>query len=159
MFKLVELAAREDYDALGTYPWWDDDGVDAADRWADALDPLFVEQGDDAIGIDSAARSSSFLTIMEPGHPIPNLGDTAIVGGPRDLPASLTRNLRPHSTSNFANDDGTLAAGYWLLRQVLDDTDQHHDYAITALVDLAASNATEQVQLTILQVGATEGVA
>ncbi|GAA2524654.1 DEAD/DEAH box helicase [Rarobacter incanus] len=60
MFRRVELAAREDYRALAGL-----DGANGwdADRWADALDPLFDEFGDDAIGFDAAARSAALLHI------------------------------------------------------------------------------------------------
>jgi superfamily II RNA helicase len=61
MFRRVELAAREDYTALAALGGgWD------GDRWADALDPLFEAQGDEAIGIGPNARSSALVTIVEP---------------------------------------------------------------------------------------------
>jgi len=39
------------------------------------------------------------------------------------------------------------------VRQVLDDLDGHHDWAITAVVDLAASDAAEGPVLKIQKVG------
>jgi len=139
MFKLVELAAHENYDALaartgnsGNYGASGTSGWDA-DAWADALDPLFVEQGDDAIGIDGKARSGALLTILEPGQ---------------QLPAGIRLN-------SLNQDDGSIVPpGYWWVRQVLDDLDGHHDWAITALVDLAASDAALAPVLHIQQVGA-----
>ncbi|MCL1869691.1 MAG: DUF3516 domain-containing protein [Promicromonosporaceae bacterium] len=118
MFRLVELAARERYEALGAASGtaaWD------ADAWEDALDDLFVEQGDDAIGVDAPARASALLTILEPGA---------------ELPAG-----------------GRVEPGTWWVRQTLDDDDGNHDWAITALVDLAASDEAGAVALTVLHVG------
>jgi superfamily II RNA helicase len=60
MFRRVELAAREAWDALGSLDG--EDGWDA-DAWADALDPYFEEHDD--IGIDAAARSSDLLILEE----------------------------------------------------------------------------------------------
>ncbi|GAA2232468.1 DEAD/DEAH box helicase [Rarobacter faecitabidus] len=60
MFRRVELAARENYSALGALD--SGDGWHAR-AWADALDPLFDEFGDDAIGIDGAARSAALVHI------------------------------------------------------------------------------------------------
>jgi superfamily II RNA helicase len=118
MFRLVELAARENYPALGAASGttaWD------ADAWEDALDDLFVEQGDDAIGVDAAARASGLLTILEPGATTP--------AGEKVAPDT------------------------WWVRQVLDDADGNHDWAITARVDLAASDEAGAVVLTVLTVG------
>jgi len=123
LFRLVELAAREDYDALAQRSDW------TADQWADALDPLFVAQGDDAIGIAANARAASLLTILEPGA---------------ELPAGV----------NQAGWDGHIVPpGYWWVRQVLDDADGDHDWAITALVDLAASAASDTPVLNTQSVG------
>jgi len=140
LFRLVELAAYEDYDALaartatptgkspqsGERPQlrtdWD------AYAWEDALDPLFVAQGDDAIGIDAAARSSSLLTILEPGAELP-LGTTFPTGG------------------------NVVPPGYWWARQVIDDADGDHDWAITAIIDLAASANSDAPVIKIVDVG------
>ncbi|MEN5072395.1 DUF3516 domain-containing protein [Isoptericola cucumis] len=129
MFRRVELAAREDYDALerldGAAGW---DG----DAWADALEELFEAQGDDAIGIGPEARSAALLTVLEPGA---------------ELPAG--------ATTRGADDGehGVVQPGTWWVRQVLDDTDGDHDRAVTALVDLAASDEAGAVSLTIVDVG------
>jgi superfamily II RNA helicase len=118
MFRLVELAARENYAALGatsgTSAW------DAA-AWEDALDDLFVEQGDDAIGVGAPARASALLTILEPGA------------------------TTPHGEK--------VAADTWWVRQVVDDLDGNHDWAITARVDLPASDEAGAVILAVLTVG------
>ncbi|QAY63144.1 DUF3516 domain-containing protein [Xylanimonas allomyrinae] len=122
MFRLVELAARESYGALaaasGT-PAWD------AGAWEDALDDLFVEQGDDAIGVDAPARAATLLTILEPGAELPQ--------------------------------GGRVEPGTWWVRQVLDDLDGNHDWAITARVDLAASDEAGAVVLTVVGVGTLGG--
>ncbi len=111
MFRRVELAARENYRALGEL-----DGAAGwhADAWADALDPLFDEFGDDAIGFDGAARSPALLQIADD-----------IDGNDR----------------------------LWSVRQVLDDPDHSGDWAITAQIDLDASDEAGQVVLTIVEVG------
>ncbi|MGP7961184.1 DEAD/DEAH box helicase [Sanguibacter sp. A247] len=62
MFRRVELASREAYTALGALDAAD--GWDA-DAWADALDPMFEEYGDDAIGITAAARSPRLVEVAE----------------------------------------------------------------------------------------------
>jgi hypothetical protein len=125
MFRRVELAAREDYDALerldGAAGW---DG----DAWADALEPLFETQGDDAIGIGATARSSALVTILEPGA---------------ELPAGATT----------GDGQGTVPAGTWWVRQVLDDVAGDHDWAVTAVVDLVGSDEAGEVVLTVVHVG------
>lgn len=125
MFRRVELAAREDYDALerldGAAGW---DG----DAWADALDPLFEAQGDDAIGIGATARSSALVTILEPGS---------------ELPAGTTT----------GDGQGVVPAGTWWVRQVLDDVAGDRDWAVTALVDLPGSDEAGEVVLTVVDVG------
>ncbi|WP_093186031.1 DEAD/DEAH box helicase [Sanguibacter gelidistatuariae] len=107
LFKRVELAAREAYSTLGSL-----DGKDGwdADAWADALDPMFDHYGDDAIGIDPAARSPKLVTITE-----------GVDGNPR----------------------------LWTVRQVLDDPDGDHDWAITVIVDLDASDEAGEAVLRV----------
>ena len=121
MFRLVTLAARENYDSLAANSNW------TADQWADALDPLFVEQGDDAIGIDADARAARYLTILEPGAELP-----------------------PGVTLDGA---ATIPTGVWWVRQILDDADGDHDWAITATIDLAESAAAEAVVVSVQDVG------
>jgi superfamily II RNA helicase len=121
MFRRVELVARESYGALAALGGgWD------ADAWADAVDPLFEEQGDDAVGIGPEARSAALLTILEPGAELPGSagGDTVHV-----------------------------EPGTWWVRQVLADADANHDWAVTAQIDLAASDEAGEVVLTVLDVG------
>jgi len=126
MFRLVELAAQEKYEALAAAsgaPEWD------ADAWEDALDPLFVEQGDDAIGFDASARAASLLTIWTPGA---------------ELPPGTSRMLE-HSPAACPPDT-------WIARQVLDDYDKHHDWSITAVIDLPASDESGAVALKVISV-------
>ncbi|WP_144268240.1 RNA helicase [Demequina sp. NBRC 110055] len=129
MFRRVELAARENYAALGAL-----DGRSGwtADAWRDALDPLFEAQGDDAIGIGPEARSAALLTFVEPG------GDH----GEGRAQAALA-----------ATAEGSLPEGTWLVRQVLADPAGDHDWAITALVDLEASDEAGAPVIEVLAVG------
>ncbi|MDE0572725.1 DUF3516 domain-containing protein [Demequina sp. B12] len=130
MFRRVELAAREDYaalEALDKRSGWN------ANAWRDALDPLFVAQGDDAIGIGPDARAAALLTFVEPG------GDHGI---------------GPAVAALAATEHGTLPEGMWLVRQVFDDRDGDHDWAITATVDLDASDEAGAPVIDILNVGA-----
>lgn len=111
MFRRVELAARERYAALGVLDGasgWD------AEAWAAALDPLFEEFGDDAIGFDAAARSPQLVQITK-----------SVDGDARQ----------------------------WLVRQVLDDPDHNGDWAITARIDLDASDEAGEVIMQIVEVG------
>ncbi|HZJ39586.1 MAG TPA: DUF3516 domain-containing protein, partial [Demequina sp.] len=129
LFRRVELAARENYPALGALDaaaGWD--GV----AWREALDPLFEAQGDHAIGIGPNARSVALVTFVEAG------GDHE-GGGAR---AALA-----------ATPDGTLPEGTWVVRQVLDDPAGDHDWAIVAAVDLDASDEAGAPVLTLLYVG------
>ncbi|MFV0285014.1 MAG: DEAD/DEAH box helicase [Demequina sp.] len=129
IFRRVELAAREDYAALGAL-----DGASGwgADAWRDALDPLFVAQGDDAIRIGPDARSAALITFVEPG------GDH----GEGRMQAALA-----------ASPDGSLPEGSWLVRQVIDDLDGDRDWAITALVNLDASDEAGAPVIELLHVG------
>jgi hypothetical protein len=129
LFRRVELAAREDYTALGAL-----DGAagwDAA-AWREALDPLFEEQGDHAIGIGPDARSAGLVTFVEPG------GDHD-EGRAR---AALA-----------ATSDAALPAGSWVVRQILDDPAGDHDWAITVVVDLDASDEAGAPVMELLHVG------
>ncbi|MDO8145498.1 MULTISPECIES: RNA helicase [unclassified Isoptericola] len=124
MFRRVELAAREDYDALETLDkasGWD------GDAWADALEDLFETQGDDAIGFGADARSAALLTMLEPGAALP-------AGAP-------------------PSDASTVPADTWWVRQILDDANGDRDWAITALVDLPASDEAGRPVLEVLAVG------
>jgi superfamily II RNA helicase len=47
----------------------------------------------------------------------------------------------------------TVEPGRWVVRQVLDDPEAHHDWAITAEVDLAASDEAGTAVLKVLAVG------
>ncbi|WP_203656386.1 DEAD/DEAH box helicase [Demequina activiva] len=129
LFQRVELAAREDYQALGALDAGA--GWDAA-AWREALDPLFEEQGDHAIGIGPDARSAALVTFVEPG------GDHD-EGRAR---AALA-----------AAPDASLPEGTWVVRQVLDDPAGDHDWAVTALVDLDASDEAGAPVIELLHVG------
>jgi len=129
MFRRVELAGREDYRALAALDaasGWD------ADAWGDALDPLFEAQGDDAVGIGPGARAAALFQVVEAGGEVPpgHEGPTAA-----------------HAPG------GVVPDGTWLVRQVLDDPAGDRDWAITASVDLAASDEAGTPVVTVLAVG------
>ncbi|WP_251151761.1 DEAD/DEAH box helicase [Cellulosimicrobium sp. Marseille-Q4280] len=129
MFRRVELAAREDYRALAALDGasgWD------ADAWGDALDPLFDAQGDDAVGIGPSARAAALFQVVEAGG---------------EVPAGHEGPTTDHAPG------GVVPAGTWLVRQVLDDPAGDHDWAITASVDLAASDEAGTPVITVLAVG------
>lgn len=117
MFRRVELAANERYEALAALDATD--GWDA-DAWGEALDPLFEAQGDNAIGIGAQARATSLIQILETG--------TTPSGTP-------------------------VEQDTWWVRQVLDDPDGDHDWAITAVIDLSASDEAGEVVLRVESVG------
>lgn len=60
LFRRVELAARDDVDALGAL---DRDAGWNADKWADALDDYFDTYDD--IGIDTAARGARYFMVTK----------------------------------------------------------------------------------------------
>lgn len=124
MFRRVELAAREDYDGLEALD--KTSGWDG-DAWADALEDLFETQGDDAIGFGADARATALLTMLEPGAELP-------AGAP-------------------PSDTPTVPPGTWWVRQVLDDANGDRDWAITATVDLAASDEAGAPVVRVLHVG------
>ncbi|SEJ70233.1 Superfamily II RNA helicase [Demequina mangrovi] len=129
MFRRVELAAREDYQALGAL-----DGAAGwnAAAWEDALDPLFDLHGDDAVGIGPNARAAALLTIVE-------AGTSGEDGRGRAALAAAGHDAAP--------------AGTWIVRQVIDDPAGDHDWAIVAAVDLDASDEAGGVVLELLAVG------
>lgn len=62
MFHRVELAARENYDAFDALA--QKDGWNG-DDWADAIDPMFEEYGDEAISVGPDARSPQLFQITK----------------------------------------------------------------------------------------------
>lgn len=129
LFQCIELAAREDWTGLASLD--NSRGWDAA-RWCEALDGLFEDQGDDAIGIGPDARSARLITWVIPGG---------------DHDEHEARMALAHAP------DATLPEGMWLVRQVIDDANGDHDWAITALVDLAESDAAGVAVMEIIHVG------
>jgi len=130
LFRRVELASREDYAALGAL-----DGAAGwnAEAWASALDPLFEAQGDAAISIGPNARSAALVTFVEPD------GDHS----------------QAHARAALvATPDGVLPEGSWMVRQVFDDLDGDHDWAIVAVVNLDASDEAGAPVIELLSVGA-----
>ncbi|MFH5823965.1 DEAD/DEAH box helicase [Georgenia sp. AZ-5] len=126
LFRRVDLLAREAYEALGNLDG--DAGWDAA-RWERAVAPYWDEY--DWLGTGPEARAASLVEIAE--RP-----------ADADLPAAL-------AGTTLAD----LASGsrVWLARQTFDDPDGDHDWGITALVDLDASDVADAVVLRVLDVG------
>ena len=102
LFRRVQLAAREDWAALGEL---DASAGFDAEAWAAAMDPYWDEH--DAVGIGPDARGPAMLLVTE-------------------TPTE------------------------WRVRQILDDPAGDHDFGISAVVDLAASDeaGTAMVRLT-----------
>ena len=109
MFRRVELAALEHYDALAEL---DGDAGWGADAWAEAMDDYYAEYDDLGTGPD--ARGPALLMITEEGR-------------------------------------------VWQVRQILDDPDGDRDWAITATVDLAASDEAGEPVITLTGVGPATG--
>ena len=110
LFRRVQLAAREDWAALGEL---DASAGFDAEAWAAAMDPYWDEH--DAVGIGPDARGPAMLLVTE-------------------TPTE------------------------WRVRQILDDPAGDHDFGISAVVDLAASDeaGTAMVRLTAVgMVGAS----
>jgi len=116
MFRHVELAAQRRYDDLADL---DEAGGWKPDRWRDALAPYFDEH--DTIGTGPNARSSGLL-VVDQGPSGPLSGVAVVDQGPSG-PLS-----------------GVVGARTWKVRQVLDDPDGYHEWAIVATVDLDASD-------------------
>ncbi|WP_084631235.1 DEAD/DEAH box helicase [Demequina aestuarii] len=130
MFHRIELASRENYAALGAL-----DGASGwnAQAWRDALDPLFEAQGGAAIGIGPDARSAALITFVEPdGDHDEGRARAALAAAP----------------------DAQLPPGTWVVRQVIDDPAGDHDWAITALVNLDASDEAGAPVIELLDVAA-----
>ncbi|AEE46809.1 DEAD/DEAH box helicase [Cellulomonas fimi] len=109
LFRRVELAAREAYDALAALGDRDaDDAPWTADRWADALDPFYDDH--DEILTGPPARGPGLFLV-------------------------------------------TTGTATWQVRQLLDDPESDHDWRIDAVVDLAGSDETGEVQLRVTAVG------
>ena len=98
LFRRVQLAAREDLDALAQL-----DPEFGADGWDAALDAYFAEHDEIRIGPD--ARSAALLILDETGGP-----------------------------------DHERPARAWAVQQILDDPAGDHDWRISAMVDLDASD-------------------
>lgn len=102
LFRRVQLAARDDADALAEL-----DPTFGADGWGAALDAYFAEHDEILTGPD--ARSSRLLILAE-------------------------------------------GAEEWTARQILDDPSGHHDWGISATIDLAASDEAGQAVVTVTSV-------
>ncbi|WP_309128790.1 DUF3516 domain-containing protein [Microbacterium sp.] len=102
MFRRVQLAAREDVEALATL-----DPDFGRERWDAALDAYFAEHDEILTGAD--ARSSTLLLIDE-------------------------------------------GATQWTVRQIIDDPAGDHDWGISALVDLAASDEAGEAVVAVSDV-------
>jgi hypothetical protein len=127
LFRRVDALGREAYVALGHLDG--DAGWDAA-RWEQAMAPYWAEY--DWLGTGPEARAAALVTIEE--RPTD-----------ADLPAALA-----------GSHLGDLAAGserVWLVRQTFDDPAGDHDWGLTALVDLDASDAAGSPVVRVLDLG------
>ena len=111
LFRRVQLAAREDLDALAEL-----DPEFGAERWDAALDAYFAEHDEIRIGAD--ARSAALLIIDETGGP-----------------------------------DQERPARAWAVQQIIDDPAGDHDWRISAMVDLDASDEAGEAVVAVTGVG------
>ena len=107
LFRRVQLAAREDLDALAQL-----DPEFGADGWDAALDAYFAEHDEIRIGPD--ARSAALLILDETGGP-----------------------------------DHERPARAWAVQQILDDPAGDHDWRISAMVDLDASDEAGEAVIAV----------
>ncbi|MFC4555665.1 DEAD/DEAH box helicase [Georgenia faecalis] len=127
LFRRVDMLAREAYDALGHVDG--DSGWDR-DRWAATMEPYWTEY--DWLGTGPEARSAALVSIVE--RPGPD--ELAVLG--------------------VTDDDVVARAGagrVWLARQTFDDGRGEHDWGLSALIDLDASDATLAPVVRVLAVG------
>ena len=107
LFRRVQLAAREDLDALAQL-----DPEFGADGWDAALDAYFAEHDEIRTGAD--ARSAALLILDETGGP-----------------------------------DHERPARAWAVQQILDDPAGDHDWRISAMVDLDASDEAGEAVIAV----------
>ncbi|WP_243856614.1 MULTISPECIES: DEAD/DEAH box helicase [Actinomyces] len=128
MFRRVELMARDDVEGLGRLDGasgWD------AQRWDEVLARYWDEY--DWLGTDTAARAVALAPLDE----APDEQTLAVAGVSERLIEALDRSGRR----------------VWLAGQVLEDPDGDHDWRLTALVDLEASDEAEHAVIRLLSVG------
>lgn len=133
LFRRVQLAAREDVEALAAL-----DPEFGAAGWDAALDAYFAEHDEILTGPD--ARSTALLLLDETGgsaagSPDADAPDTGAGGGEEG-----PRGVR------------TAVARVWSVRQILDDPAGDHDWGISALVDLDASDEAGEAIVTVTAV-------
>jgi len=122
LFRRVQLAAREDVDALAAL-----DPEFGAAGWDAALDAYFAEHDEILTGPD--ARSAALLLFDETGG--------SAVGTPE--PGAERGDARP-------------AARVWSVRQIIDDPAGDHDWGISARVDLDASDEAGEAVVAVTAV-------
>lgn len=97
LFRRVQLAAREDYDALGELDAAS--GFDA-DTWAEAMDPYWADH--DSIGTDANARSSAMYILEEGATAWTARQILADPAGDNDWGFSATVDLAESNDAGFA---------------------------------------------------------
>ncbi|QWW19104.1 DUF3516 domain-containing protein [Schaalia sp. 19OD2882] len=125
MFHRVELAARDDVEALGRL---DAEGDWDEAAWDEALGAYWSHH--DWIGIDQSARSAALVLIDES----PSAADLTLAGV-------------------SAEEADRLAGASWLVTQTLVDPDGDGDWRIVAVVDLAAVTREDRLVLRVVDFG------
>ncbi|WP_167202591.1 DEAD/DEAH box helicase [Actinomyces respiraculi] len=128
MFRRVELMARDDVEGLGRLDGasgWD------AQRWDEVLARYWDEY--DWLGTDTAARAVALAPLDE----APDEQTLAVAGVSERLIEAL----------------GKSGRRVWLATQVIEDPEGDHDWRLTALVDLEASDEAEHAVIRLLSVG------
>ncbi|MEE6282788.1 DEAD/DEAH box helicase [Georgenia sp. MJ170] len=129
VFRRLDLVATERHEALGQMH-----GADGWDetRWQQAMAPYWQEY--DWLGVDTEARSAALVRIVER----PAREDLLRAGIAEDDDATLDLAERHRA---------------WLVRQTFDDPEGDHDWGISVLVDLDASDEATGAVLRVLEVG------
>ena len=126
LFRRVDLLAREAYEPLGHMDG--EAGWDAA-RWEAAMAPYWAEY--DWLGTGPEARAAGLVHVVEK----PTDADLPDQAG---LPDGA---------------EVVLPARAWLVRQTFEDPAGDHDWGLTALVDLDASDAADGAVVRVLTLG------
>lgn len=127
LFTIVQRLERDDLETLSEQ--YAADGWTLT-RWDDAAAQYWDQY--DYLGVDTAARSAEFFSILED----PSLADLIQAGARPAMAAAL---LETHASGRI-----------WLVTQVLDDGEGDYSWALQAFADLDASDAADALVIHLL---------